>query len=53
MKRWKAKLRETLNRLGQSNGRPRVAILGVGQELRGDDALGLVAVPVVLWTRYH
>jgi hydrogenase 3 maturation protease len=44
VKRWKAKLRENLNRLGQSNGRPRVAILGVGQELRGDDALGLVAV---------
>lgn len=41
---WQAKLQQTLTRIRASNARPRIVILGVGQELRGDDALGVVAV---------
>ena len=40
---WVDSLKQTLNRLQQSKERPlRVVILGIGHELRGDDAAGLV-----------
>lgn len=50
MKRWSVKLKQSLNRLQQDKGRLRIAILGVGQELRGDDALGVVTVRRMMQT---
>ncbi|MDD5368562.1 MAG: hydrogenase maturation peptidase HycI [Anaerolineaceae bacterium] len=38
---WPSSLRAIWKRL-QSNGTPRVALLGMGQELRGDDAAGVL-----------
>jgi hydrogenase 3 maturation protease len=38
---WRAKLRQTLKRLN-STSRPRIAVVGIGHELRGDDAAGLI-----------
>jgi hydrogenase 3 maturation protease len=38
---WQAQLRETLTRLEKPEQRARVAILGIGHELCGDDAAGL------------
>jgi hydrogenase 3 maturation protease len=40
---WLGALRQTWKRLKQSKqGQPRIAIVGVGHELRGDDAAGMV-----------
>jgi hydrogenase 3 maturation protease len=40
---WRGTLRQTLNRLKQiKQGQPRIAVVGVGHELRGDDAAGMV-----------
>jgi hydrogenase 3 maturation protease len=41
---WQAKLQQSLTRVRVSKGGLRVVILGVGHELRGDDALGVIAV---------
>lgn len=41
---WLEKLQQTLTRIRVSKSQLRIAILGVGHELRGDDALGIVAV---------
>lgn len=41
MKPWQTALKQTLL---QHKGEPRVAIVGVGHELRGDDAAGLAVV---------
>jgi hydrogenase 3 maturation protease len=38
---WRASLRECLQNLQKSKTAPRVAVLGIGHELRGDDAIGL------------
>jgi len=50
VKRWKTKLQQTLSRLQRDNKRLRIAVLGVGQELRGDDALGVIAVRRMMQT---
>jgi hydrogenase 3 maturation protease len=39
-----AQMTATLKRLGQVNQPPRVAVLGVGNELRGDDGAGIIVV---------
>lgn len=40
---WLGALRQTLNRLKQiKQDQPRIAVVGVGHELRGDDAAGMV-----------
>jgi hydrogenase 3 maturation protease len=39
---WQESLRQALARLEKGSQRPRVAVLGVGHELNGDDAAGLV-----------
>ncbi len=40
---WLGALRKTLNRLKQiKQEQPRIAVVGVGHELRGDDAAGMV-----------
>lgn len=44
MKSWNESLEETLSQLQRSNPKIRLAIIGVGNELRGDDALGLAVV---------
>lgn len=44
VKCWQTRLQETLSQLSPDNSLPRIAVLGVGQELCGDDALGLVVV---------
>ena len=41
---WSIQFQQTLSRIRLNKGCCRIAILGVGQELRGDDALGLIAV---------
>jgi hydrogenase 3 maturation protease len=38
---WQDSLRATLQNLPKTNSAPRVAVLGIGHELRGDDAIGL------------
>lgn len=38
---WKGQLLHNLERLVQGNEPPRVAVMGVGNELKGDDALGV------------
>ncbi len=40
---WLAPLRRTLSRLRRAERLPRVAVLGIGHELRGDDAAGVLA----------
>jgi hydrogenase 3 maturation protease len=37
---WLEKLRETLNRLRLHDHSPKIGIIGIGHELRGDDAIG-------------
>ena len=44
---WQKTFHETLSRLHNHNLRPRIALVGVGHELRGDDAAGLHFVRVV------
>lgn len=44
MQPWKQALNRTLNRLQHADPCPRVVVLGVGNELRGDDALGVLAL---------
>jgi hydrogenase 3 maturation protease len=39
---WQDHLRQTIARLGKSNRPPRIAVVGIGHELCGDDAAGLV-----------
>ena len=41
---WQSRLRQSLERLQPAEGPPRVAIIGVGHELRSDDAAGLRVV---------
>lgn len=38
---WKTRLNQTLTRLRESDPAPRVAVVGIGHELNGDDAAGL------------
>lgn len=38
---WKTALSQTLSRLRKQHSAPRVVLLGIGHELRGDDAAGL------------
>lgn len=40
-KLWQEQLRQTVTGLQVVNGQPRVAVVGVGHELRGDDAAGV------------
>jgi hydrogenase 3 maturation protease len=40
-KLWQEKLRQTMAGLRPVNGQPRVAVVGIGHELRGDDAAGV------------
>lgn len=40
---WQAALSARLNRLRRPDSAPRAAVVGVGHELRGDDAAGLLA----------
>ena len=40
-KSWQLSLRASLESLQKSNAAPKVAVLGIGHELRGDDAVGL------------
>lgn len=40
-KLWQEKLRQTIASLRPVNGQPRVAVVGIGHELRGDDAAGV------------
>ena len=39
---WQESLRASLQNQSRSNNPPRVVVLGIGHELRGDDAVGLV-----------
>ncbi|OGO20032.1 MAG: hypothetical protein A2Z14_18760 [Chloroflexi bacterium RBG_16_48_8] len=41
---WLENLQQTLNRLHLNNPSPRIAIVGIGHELRGDDSVGLFIV---------
>jgi hydrogenase maturation protease HycI len=43
MQSWQPSLAQTLQRLRQPDRPVRVAVLGIGQELRGDDAAGVYA----------
>lgn len=38
---WKESLQQTLNQLQKRDEPPRVAVLGIGQTLRGDDGVGV------------
>ena len=38
---WQTQLRQTLERFRKADQPPRIAIVGVGHELRGDDAIGI------------
>ena len=42
--RWHDRLKQTLQQLPRLHDQPRIAIVGIGNELRGDDAAGLMAV---------
>lgn len=44
---WKASLSQTLQRLQTPDQPPRIAIVGIGHELRGDDAAGVALVRVL------
>jgi len=39
---WQDRLRQTIARIQKSNQSPRIAVLGIGHELRRDDAAGVV-----------
>lgn len=41
-KLWHEELRQRMAELRTTHGRPRVAVVGIGHELRGDDAAGVV-----------
>jgi hydrogenase 3 maturation protease len=41
---WKDSLKQTLTRLKQEREAPRLVILGIGHELRGDDGVGTAVV---------
>lgn len=41
-KLWQEQLRQAIASLQAVNGQPRVAVVGIGHELRGDDAAGVV-----------
>lgn len=43
-KPWQEQLRQTVAGLQANNNRPRVAVVGVGHELRGDDAAGVALI---------
>jgi hydrogenase 3 maturation protease len=39
---WRERFQKTLDELHQAGDRPRIAIVGIGHELRGDDAAGVL-----------
>ena len=41
-KPWQEQLSQTVEKLRTADGRPRVSVVGIGHELRGDDAAGVV-----------
>ena len=41
---WRAALKQTLTRRSAADRPPRIAVVGIGQELHGDDAVGLLLV---------
>ncbi|MBN1230321.1 MAG: hydrogenase maturation protease [Anaerolineales bacterium] len=46
MQPWKSRLKKKLESLGKDS--PRISIVGIGQELRGDDIAGVLAVRTLL-----
>lgn len=50
---WQDQLRQTVTRLAKNNHPPRVAVVGIGHELRGDDAAGLVLARALKQTYNH
>ncbi len=46
-KLWQEQLRQTVAGLRTVNGQPRVALVGIGHELRGDDAAGVAVTRLI------
>jgi hydrogenase maturation protease len=44
---WTEQLRQKLASLPAANGQPRIAVVGIGHELRGDDAAGVVLARLI------